>query len=205
MVQNQLSNKAQLFDRGVKQAGFLVLWKTTMPAILIETGFISNAEEEKFLNSDKGQVIIASAIFRAFRDYKNQIENRSVYANDLPEIDTSLASDDHSIADTNLSEKQDDTVIINDSKTPGNIEFYVQISSSQKPIPVNSSFFKGLSNVEEIYSGNTYKYIVGKKGNYKEIVEYSKIVKNYFPDAFIVAISDGKIIPLKDALKEIKD
>ncbi len=75
-VQNQFEERAGRKDGGVRQAGLLVLWKTTMPSVLIETGFISNRNEEKFLKSTYGQEIIASAIFRAFRDYKNEIEGR---------------------------------------------------------------------------------------------------------------------------------
>jgi len=73
-VQNQFKTRAGRKDRGVRQAGLVVLWNATMPAILVETGFISNSVEEKYLLSDYGQSIIASAIFRAFRDYKNEIE-----------------------------------------------------------------------------------------------------------------------------------
>jgi N-acetylmuramoyl-L-alanine amidase len=73
-VQKHFKDRVNLFDRGVKQAGFLVLYKTTMPSVLIETGFISNAKEEKILASEEGQVYIASAIFRAVKDYKRAIE-----------------------------------------------------------------------------------------------------------------------------------
>ena len=73
-IQSQFKNRAGRYSRGVRQAGLLVLWQTTMPSVLIETGFISNKNEEKFLNSKYGQEIIASAIFRAFRDYKNEME-----------------------------------------------------------------------------------------------------------------------------------
>ncbi len=70
-VETQFRERAARKDLGVKQAGFLVLWQTTMPSILIEVGFISNSAEETYLNSDYGQEIIASAIFRAIRDYFN--------------------------------------------------------------------------------------------------------------------------------------
>jgi len=61
-------------SRGVKQAGFLVLWRTNAPSVLIETGFLSNIEEEKYLGSEKGQQEIAKAIFKAFCKYKEEVE-----------------------------------------------------------------------------------------------------------------------------------
>lgn len=70
MIQDQFRERARRVDRGVKQAGFLVLYRVTMPAVLIEAGFLSNLREEEFLASQEGQNLIASAIFRAFRDYK---------------------------------------------------------------------------------------------------------------------------------------
>lgn len=73
-VQRHFKDRVNLFDRGVKQAGFLVLYKTTMPSVLIETGFISNQKEEKLLASEEGQNYIASAIFRAIKDYKKSVE-----------------------------------------------------------------------------------------------------------------------------------
>jgi N-acetylmuramoyl-L-alanine amidase len=72
LVQDQFRERARRVDRGVKQAGFIVLWKVTMPGVLVEAGFLSNAREEKYLMSEMGQAHIASAIFRAFRDYKIQ-------------------------------------------------------------------------------------------------------------------------------------
>ncbi len=73
-IEDQFHSRVGRNSRGVKQAGFLVLWKTSMPSVLIETGFLSNSKEREYLNSKTGQVYIASAIFRAFRDFKVQIE-----------------------------------------------------------------------------------------------------------------------------------
>ena len=73
-VENQFKTRAGRRSHGVKQAGFWVLWKTTMPSVLIETGFLTNPQEELFLGSNDGQDAIAAAIFRAFRDYKTQME-----------------------------------------------------------------------------------------------------------------------------------
>ena len=73
-VRSHFIQKVRLRDRGVQQAGFLVLWKSAMPSVLIETGFVSNPEEAKFLTSQSGQDTIARAIFHALHDYKESID-----------------------------------------------------------------------------------------------------------------------------------
>ncbi len=74
-IQYQFKNRVNRKSRGVKSAGFLVLWRTTMPSVLVEVGFLSNQKEEKELNDKLNQVYIASGIYRAFRDYKEELEN----------------------------------------------------------------------------------------------------------------------------------
>lgn len=74
-VESQFKNRVGRVSRGVKQAGFLVLWRTTMPAVLIETGFLSNSPEEKFLATGEGQDLIASGVYRAFKEYKSEVES----------------------------------------------------------------------------------------------------------------------------------
>jgi N-acetylmuramoyl-L-alanine amidase len=73
-IQYQLESRVGRKSRGVKQAGLLVLWKTTAPSVLVEVGFMTHPQEEKYLNSKSGQSYIASGIFRALRDYKNELE-----------------------------------------------------------------------------------------------------------------------------------
>ncbi|MFN6943982.1 MAG: N-acetylmuramoyl-L-alanine amidase [Cytophagaceae bacterium] len=74
-VENQFKTRVGRSSRGVKQAGLLVLWKTTMPGALIEIGFLSNLDEEKYLNNPTNQVYLASGIFRAFKEYKEELES----------------------------------------------------------------------------------------------------------------------------------
>jgi N-acetylmuramoyl-L-alanine amidase len=81
-IQDCYKDKAGRNDKGVRQAGFLVLWRTAMPSLLTELGFLTNRKEEKFLGSDKGQSMMASSIFRAFRSYKNEIEGTNLKFSD---------------------------------------------------------------------------------------------------------------------------
>jgi N-acetylmuramoyl-L-alanine amidase len=74
-VEEQFKDRVGRVSRGVKQAGFVVLWRTTMPSVLIETGFLSNSPEEKFLASAEGQDLIASGIYRAFKEYKSEVDS----------------------------------------------------------------------------------------------------------------------------------
>ena len=85
-VEDEFKSRALRKSRGVKQAGFLVLWKTTMPSVLIETGFLTNPQEERYLISSNGQDYIASAIYRAFKSYKKAIEEKSTF---IAQIDSS--------------------------------------------------------------------------------------------------------------------
>ena len=73
-IENQFKTRVGRHSLGVKQQGFLVLWRTSMPSVLVETGFLTNEKEERYLNDKLGQTYIASGIFRAIRDYKNEIE-----------------------------------------------------------------------------------------------------------------------------------
>ena len=74
-IENQFKTRVGRHSRGVKQAGFVVLYMTAMPSVLVEVGFLTNDKEERDLNDQLQQTYIASGIFRAFRDYKNEIEN----------------------------------------------------------------------------------------------------------------------------------
>ncbi|MDQ1332377.1 MAG: MurNAc-LAA protein, partial [Bacteroidota bacterium] len=88
-MQTQFAERVERKNRGVKQAGFWVLFNTTMPSVLVETGFVTNSAEERFLNSRQGQDYMASAIYRACRDYVNEIDSRSgisAVKADQPEI-----------------------------------------------------------------------------------------------------------------------
>lgn len=186
-IQKQFSERASRKDRGVKQAGFWVLFNTAMPSVLVETGFISNPEEEKFLNSEQGQDYLASAIYRACREYMDEINSRSIAITDLKKDTNYIASVDASIP----------------APQPA-IFFMVQISSSSVRTEIKPGNFKGLTNVTELNSAGRFKYATGKYGEYAEALKYRKELKNIYPDSFVIAVRDNEIIPLQDALNQTK-
>jgi len=183
-IQSQLKNRAGRVDLGVKQAGFWVLYMTTMPSVLIETGFITNPEEEKFLISKEGQDYIASAIYRAASDYINEIDKKS-------QISTS--------ADTVTAVKEDSSYVKN-SPVTDELRYMIQITSSNNKEELKPENFKGIKDVKEFFSGSRFRYATGSFTDYSEAVEYRKKMAAVYPDAFVIAVKNNKILPLQEAL-----
>lgn len=216
-VQDQFRERAQRKDRGVKQQGILVLAQSAMPAVLVEVGFLTNPDEEQYLMTETGQDYIASAIFRAFREYRNSIESRNIITqlnnSGKPYNYDNLTSE--SSVDEILNTYNEDKPGLNADSTENmtykivkrnpDIFFKVQITASAHRIPITSDVFKDFSEIKEFHMSDIYKYAVGNKQTYEEIVEYSKSVKTRFPDAFVIAVKEDKIIPLSKALKELKN
>jgi N-acetylmuramoyl-L-alanine amidase len=186
-LQSQFKERVGRYDRGVKQAGFWVLYRTTMPSILTEIGFITNVNEEKYLNSKQGQDYIASAIFRACRDYINDIEKKSVISYSAPEVP----------ADSGPKK-------ITASSSEPDIIFRVQLAASSRRISTEPSNFKNIQDVREITSGSRYRYVSGTFSEYSKAVEYRREMEKIFPGAFVIAVSDDKVLPLQEALDRIK-
>ncbi len=181
-VQKQFNDRAGRNDRGVRQAGLIVLWNCTMPGILIETGFITNAEEEKFLMSDNGQAMIASAIYRAFRDYKNELEKKT---GTQPDNDPKVV-----VPDLKKTETGSSTVI-----------YKVQIASSPKKLETIPQNFKGIKGVERTKVENKYRYTVGNTSDFEQITKLQTEIRGTIPDAYIIAFNIGTQIPVKQALE----
>lgn len=188
-VQNQFKERAHRNDLGVREQGILVLAQTSMPGALIETGFISNPDEEKYLMTQYGQDIIASAIYRGFREYKEEIDRRSNFNSIIRKEEPE---------EIKLPVREEPVKI-----KPDQIVFSIQIASSRNKIPTEPSSFKGLNNVTILEDGRWFKYLAGKEMNYQDALSRCLIVKEDFPDAFVVAIKNGKLIPLSEAIIEI--
>ncbi len=172
-VQKELSSQSHRNDRGVKQAGFLVLRQTSMPSILIEVGFLSNKEEEKYIASSLGQEEIAQSIYRSFFGYKSKFEAKStIQKADKPEV-------------KDVAEKH--TVVKN------SIVYKVQIASSPKKIGNKTSPVSKFSDVAFYKEDEKFKYTVYETNDVEEIKEFLDKAKKIVKDAFIVAFDkDGK-------------
>lgn len=190
-VQDQFRERANRKDLGVRQQGLLVLAQTSMPGVLVETGFITNEEEEKYLLSQYGQEIIASAIYRGFKEYKEEIDRRS----NLTVVVGNRESNSQEAGSTEES--------VQGSQLADRIYFSIQLASSKSKIDTDPSSFKGYEEVMVIEDGRWFKYMVGKESNYHSALERCKSIKKDYPDAFVVASKAGKIIPLNDALEEM--
>jgi len=188
-VQDQFRERASRKDLGVREQGLLVLAQTSMPGVLVETGFISNAEEEKYLLTQYGQEIIASAIYRGFKSYKEEIDRKS---NLTVVVGNEAAAVAETVPEINTDPLQSEQII-----------FSIQLASSKNKIATDPSSFKGYEQVMVIQDGRWFKYLFGVESSYHNALERCKAVKSDYPDAFVVASKGGKIIPLNDALEEI--
>ena len=193
MIQKEFKRIGR-FDRGVKQAGFLVLYKTTMPSVLIETAFLPNPAEEKLIGTAEGQQKMAQSMFQAFVTYKNTTEGKTVVGGTTTQNNTETQPAANN--PTQPVELPKETV-----KEQG-LVFKVQIETSNKAISTKSSHFKGLEIFE--YQDNTlFKYCAGffpndlqGAKNYK-----NELIQKGFVNAFVVAFLDGERISIEKALK----
>lgn len=187
-VQKHFRENLKLPDRGVKQAGFLVLWRTTMPSVLIEAGFLSNLKEESYLASEIGQNEIAQSIFKAFCEWKKEKEKNIASSHTV----VNLTSNDN-------QEKKPNSSQINSDKE---VFFSVQISCLTDKKNLNDPIFKGLQTMRMWQNGKYYCYAAGEETSYESAVSLLNSIKNKgFPDAFLIAFRNGEKISIKEAKK----
>ncbi len=188
LVQNQFRERVHRKDRGVKGAPFWVLWDSKSPSVLIELGFISNLKESRFLFSEQGKDYMASAIYRAFKEYKIEMDGP---------LETQISETPKETEKTNK---------VKNTKKNKDIVFKVQFMISPTKIPLTSKKFKGLKDVEEHpWRKTKYKYTSGSETDLDKIVEHQRKVRKLYPDAFVIAFYKGKKISFKEALKKIKE
>ncbi len=187
-VQEQFLNRMKLNDRGVKQAGFLVLHKIAMPGVLIETGFISNPKEEAFLSSNEGQGYIASAIYRAFKEYKESVE-KAGQVQQLTKAKTEIETVNKAKPDAPVNPQ-------------GSISFRVQFFSSATDKSLHAPEFSKLKTVRKYKHQGSFKFTVGDEKTLEAAIKLKEeMLKKGFSDSFVVAFLNEERLPVDAAIK----
>lgn len=193
-------------DRGVRQAGLLVLRKTSMPSVLVELGFISNKEEARFMNSDNGQDKLAQSLYSAFVKYKREFDRKQgalsngVIADSRPVRETEKPSiREYETSERETEPAKRDSEIVRPARneksvkaTPGRLIYKIQILTSDKKISGSSRLFKGYKNIDSFKEGGLIKYTYGESTSFDEIKRLRRKVSKDFKDAFIIAFKNGE-------------
>lgn len=216
-VQDQFRDRVKRKDRGVKQQPLVVTSLTVMPAVLVELGFLTNHAEEDFLNSDNGKDLMASAIYRAFKEYKLErdatekvdIAHRKETPNTLTQTPPALNNDESDLDALLASETQSTNIPTSGDRQeaiPDKPVIKIQLATAsveKDPSPAN---FNGLQAVSFYQENKLYKYVYGSFYSVDAAKEsLLDVRKSGFPDAFLVAFHKGKKIPVPDAVKLLKE
>lgn len=197
LIQDQFRERAGRHDRGVKQAGFLVLYNITMPGILVEAGFLSNPQEERYLMSEMGQAHIASAIFRAFRDYKTYQDNLASQGGR-----NGQRSPQPVVQQPQVREPVRETPATAATPAAPVISFRVQFATTSVERPVNAPEFRDLEGISFYFHDGLFKYTLGNEPTLEAAtLIQQKLHARGFRDAFIVAFRDNERISTAEALR----
>lgn len=197
MVQSELTTSANRIDKGVRQAGFWVLWATNMPSILIELDFICNPIQEAYLSSANGQEQLASSIYNAFCNYYNSQNNLNSTNNQQnrdtkKHVNNNLKMEDSTNSISNETTQNEDPKTINFASN--DITYRIQILTSNKILEKGSTEFKGLYPIWRYFDNKLYKYTYEATSSLEDATKILRKVKNKFPQAFIVQFKNGKRI-----------
>ena len=231
LIQRSVCSKANRNDKGVHQAGFLVLRETSMPSCLIELGFITSNEEEQFLNSSRGIDLMARGIYEAFVEYKNiydgkvTIPYRPSTKNQLPieNVLGRLSNNAKTPAEqvempkrikvvtqprttqtpTVKHQRNREEIHTSLDEVSASIPlFKIQIFAINRELSLDSELFKGYKNISFEVDGSLYKYMIGANEDYYEILRLKEELKQEFPEAFVVAFKNGQRVNTGEAVKE---
>ena len=197
-------------DRGVKQAGFMVLYKTTMPSVLIETGFLTNPNEEIFIGKEAGQNKMANAMLDAFEKYKRNIEGKDISTPTKSENISEEKSVEKVQEKNKIKEEPQNSAFVNKvngaAKMNTGLNFRVQILSLNAKIDSDSPRLKGERETFEYQQGGLYKYCSKGFGeDLKSAVKYKvQMREKGFQGAFVVAFLDGERIGIEKAINLVE-
>ena len=227
MIQRSVCDGGCRPDKGVHQAGFLVLRETSMPSCLIELGFITTPDEERLLNDNAKVDDIAKGIYEAFAKYKNKYD-RTVSVpyraanrqeSTLPKIVPDSYKEEAEnrrvkkqepvkrtrASKTDDSDRKADTVASQSRNAPKDAPvFKLQIFVGNRNLRKGDAHFKGETEFDSFQEGNLVKYTLGASTNYNEIYRLRKEKMEKFPEAFIIAFKNGKKYDVNQAIREFK-
>lgn len=212
-IQQQFKSRTESSNRGVKQAGFLVLRQSSMPSVLVESGFISNKDEANYLSSDEGQRHVALSILEAFRKFKDKnsgsvnkahevatIHQKPQEAEPKQEIRSENQKPAEIVSPTQITETAKPAIETDTTEnvktTANNIYYSVQIGANTTPVELVAANFKGLKNVRREKTDKYYRYYLGNENTLDKITSELHQIKLKFPQAFIVSFVDGKRVPV---------
>ena len=207
LIQKQFKSHAKRVDKGVHQAGFLVLRATSMPSVLVELGYISTPDEENYLNSNAGVNALSRSIYNAFCSYIETQQGRggTGTATQQTEQQEQPATMEESPSEEQPAEAEKKPA---KQKNEGQSEtekpvFKVQIMTSSTLLKPGNSKLKGLKAAYYKENG-VYKYTYGATTDYNEAVRLKRKVESKFKDAFIIAFKGNKKMNVQDAIREFK-
>ena len=223
LVQKQFRHHCKRVDRGVHQAGFLVLKASAMPSILVELGFISTPEEERYLNTEEGSSTLAKGIYRAFLSYKREHEirltgsSRTALPNDDEVTDAEVAQIDSTESENEKPQNTPRTdklvteaktqrpIVVESTTNNSEITFKIQILTSSRPLSKNDKRLKGLKDVDYYKENGLYKYTYGASSDYNKVLRTRRnTVTPLFKDAFIIAFRNGEKMNINEAIANFK-
>ena len=222
MIQRGVCDGANRPDKGVHQAGFLVLRETSMPGCLIELGFITTPDEERLLNNDSRVDDIARGIYEAFAKYKNKYD-RSVSvpyrAKNSEEVNIpKIVPDQEPAPKTRVvtrgkQPKREEATPEQPKRVEKKVKkaevadapvFKLQIFVGSRNLRKGDAHFKGETDYDSFQEGNLVKYTLGASTNYNEIYRLRKEKLDKFPEAFIIAFKNGQKYDVNQAIREFK-
>lgn len=212
LVQKQFRGSCRRVDRGVHQAGFLVLKASAMPSILIELGFISTPEEERYLNSEAGANTMANGIYRAFLNYKREHElrltgvSKTIIPAEQEEVETApvIAQVPKNTEKKSATTSKPKPIVVENATNDSEITFKIQILTASKPLAKNDKRLKGLKGVDYYKEKGIYKYTYGASTDYNKVLRTKRTITAQFKDAFIIAFRNGEKMNVNEAIAEFK-
>jgi len=209
LIQRNVCSIAGRPNKGVKQDAFLVLRETSMPACLIELGYITTASEAKFLTNPTNVDAMARGIYQAFVAYKNshsQGMTTPPAQTNTQQEETPARQEEETTQPEAPVQQQTPVMDTEPVTTPTDVPiFKVQILASNTRLSTNSRQLKGLANVDYYQEGDLFKYTVGASDNYNEISRLRREVLDKFPQAFIIAFKNGQRVDAAAALREFRN